>query len=654
MDFKFNLGIAMCRNRFFLITFLFHIAVLFGKDDSSNEDIMTKLRCAPSSIVNGSVNVITGQYCETATDIRMAGVSGLTFERSVGGAVFAGWNINLQGSLSFEVNAYSQLSKNWKYQFIYTGAHGQTEKFHHRLYSFFEKSSRKLPNRIECSQNNTKKGFTNTAAGYISGQTNIKNNHINYDYWAREAEYVNGQGEKHCFDGVRKDSVSWLYKIIFPNTLQWHYEYENTKKVKAVNANNDLLGWISFERIPQYDSSKYKPEVIVLASDGQRVRYTIKNIAEEANDYCAAITAVEGSHTPRVQYIYDRGQVAKKEYLDGRYQTTEYYRDGSSYSNGEIKVDANTTFLNRVAYQKAPVGHDISAVVTHRYFYYSYPKDKRKTQVYDANSWLTTYDSSNKRLDKITYHGPENIPQKRDRFYWSEMGNILCRSIENGNGEPQVCATYKYDWRGNVLEERLYGSLTGASHNPLFIYSTGIVRKYGGEQFLKTYTYSTKNIYNLVASESDGKKKITYAYKPQTNLLESKLTWDEQNVLRREFFQYNKSGCIARKINDDGCGTEQNDLLGVSERHITEYDHQNSPVVGLPSQVIQWVWNPATGAEEFVSKIAYTYTCEGWVAQEERFDSMGNSAGITTFSHDKYGNVSSKIDPLGPLYVAIR
>lgn len=247
------------------------------EDEFSNDDLLAELNGAPSGIVNGSVHVITGRYLDTAVDLRMAGASGLTFERSRIGRFFAGWNTNHQGSFAIDRKDYPEYYKKPKFHVIYSGAHG-----HSHVFTYKAKDMWKLPQKMELTQEMVEKGVTNISSGYISGQTNIKNDHIEFEVNQFRARFINSGGEVHFFSKTNERKVSNLDKIVFPNTIQWHYGYtdrNDLRKIQAINGHNEPCGWITFERAYEPKAHKHAPVAAVRSSDGQVVNYTIKDVA---------------------------------------------------------------------------------------------------------------------------------------------------------------------------------------------------------------------------------------------------------------------------------------------------------------------------------------------------------------------------------------
>jgi RHS repeat-associated protein len=647
----------MLRKTFFLILILSHtLQNIVANEDEGPEDILTKLNGAPSAIVNGSVHAITGRYCDTTVDIHMKGVSGLTFERSRFGRTLAGWNTNHHSTMIMSVQEPVRASAKCKYKFIYSGAHGQQH-----IYSKSAKNRYKLPKEITFTEKMADQGVTNLSRGHISGQTNVKNDYIKYDDIKNTGDFITGNGEIHVFNTLETNKEVNLKKITHPNTIQWHYKYTDKNdlcEIKAINGQWGVAGSISFTR--EYEKKPYKhpPKAYVESSDGQKVTYTVNNVAKKKSERCYTITKVEGSHIPTIDYNFKDCRLIKKWYPNDRFLATEYYSKGTHQNGKElVKVSSKSKCRGRVSYQCGPVGHDQKAIATYRYFYDidSKKHGKGTTRVYDAYDRLTTYAYNNNRIDTITYHSEDESPEKIEHFYWgsgNNIGNLVCRSIENGDGQPQLCRTFQYDGKGNVLEDRLYGNLTGTNHNPLSIDENGIVNENGIESIVKSFTYANSR-FNVVTSEDDGKKRTTYSYKPNTNLVVHKLAWVGDTVIQREFNEYNKFGCMTRTILDDGTSTDRNNLDGVSERHITEYDHNNSAVVGLPSRVTSLVWNPYTGNEEALKTVAYSYTREGWITAEHHLDSLGNTAKSTTYKHDRFGNVIKITDTQGNIITRI-
>jgi hypothetical protein len=67
----------------FLLVLVFLFSSLYSSE-FSNEKVLSNLGGLPSGIINSTVNVTTGNYCETHQDITVPGIENLSFQRTLG------------------------------------------------------------------------------------------------------------------------------------------------------------------------------------------------------------------------------------------------------------------------------------------------------------------------------------------------------------------------------------------------------------------------------------------------------------------------------------------------------------------------------------------------------------------------------------------
>jgi YD repeat-containing protein len=240
----------------------------------------------------------------------------------------------------------------------------------------------------------------------------------------------------------------------------------------------------------------------------------------------------------------------------------------------------------------------------------------------------------------IEYFNEKDQLRSSQKFYW-EGTELRCKAMFDENHQPLFAKTFVYD-AGNVVEEILWGYLTGNETTPLQIEASG--RCSGGESYRKTYSYY-KDQFNLLKTEyeEDGPT-YEYSYKSGTDLCTAKLTKDKKGaILTREFSFYNDDNLIVHEIVDDGSSSEPNDIRGVTQRLEKRYERNN--VSGLPESLSESYLDLNTQTLKPLKTIKYTYLNQR-VHTEEVFDALGVSRYTITTDYDDFGSIKRKTTPL--------
>lgn len=149
--------------------------------------------------------------------------------------------------------------------------------------------------------------------------------------------------------------------------------------------------------------------------------------------YCfdqGLLKAVSGSHSIPCSYEYKSGTLVKIRFPEGRDLTIDYDR------------------LGRVSKLKR------SGIVTREFIY-----GQGCTEVLNADSVKTRY-SYDMQLHSIDYFDDQNRLVRTDRKYY-EKSRLAARTVADGDGRIFSYRSMRYDGSGNVIEEKLYGNLTG-------------------------------------------------------------------------------------------------------------------------------------------------------------------------------------------------
>lgn len=632
---------------------------------------------APSALVNGSVNVITGDYTEFCTDMSIPGPEPLTFERSYvssdsyRGSLCQGWNKNHHGTLEMSYKRV-QININEKEGYSYELI-GDTSNYDSGLgvRMNYEKqtSSQKDSIQYRINKNLYNSGLTNISRGEISGRTNHKNDWIVCKKTECKAIITDGSGTTSIF----KEHAPTLKNIylhkqtIKPNRLRLRYNYdENLKQIRVIlkgSQDNPISSMEFF--VPPKDQFDKDPHFIISGSNGRKVRYNYVQTKKHGDKDHWYLKEVIKDSGPHESYVYEKYyskhdhenmRMVRKNLPDNRFMEIEYYKKkkNKSLKDSEFLIKSNKDCCkHKVKLQKEPVGTDKTPIKTYSYAYqYDEKKNSGFTIVKNAYEVPTRYEYLNNRLTEIHHYLDKSQKYRIEKFYWGAKGvfyegNLMSSVLCDSQSNIQMSRTNYYDSHGNVIVERLFGNLSGKSSAYLAMMSDGTPDPNDCEYDQKLYTYSNDGL-NLCLTESHQNTLITYTYHPQTNLIVSKLTSVDGTIVERQFFDYDLNGVLIQEISDDGSGGDKEDLKAITQRKITYITPAASPI-GYPAEIANYVLDRKTGREIFLKRTVNSYSAYGDLLQQETYDSLNDLAATKRWSYDTMGNLLEEMNALGEI-----
>jgi len=600
----------------------------------------------PDAFIQNSVNVINGDYCESATDLVITGPDALVLQRFystkdvITGVQEGGWRMLPQRFLVVGKDASGKSCTVGKDRFEWTSAFTGERSGGILPYSGWRNTNGSTKDPLKIDILNNAVGLVNTYAQEINGQTNHQNNllHCKGD----TCELSLGDGTRRIYQRVNDlpsqllgeeitpimaaqvidPTYFLLIQEVLPSGNRLFFSYDEDHHLIAIEMKNPSgkpLSWIHFS----YELAENKSQVYITTSDNRELTYQF--VANQ-------LTHVSGSHSIPVIYDYDSNLLVKKVLPEGRFVEI-------AYQDGKVQT------------LKGPHAQSGKAEIAHTF---SYGKDYTdavdamgiKTRyIYDKRSQLTTIERYD-HLGKLY-----RIEQK----FWgktkSDAGLLLAKTIGDGNGRIYSYRSFLYDKSGNVIEERLYGNLTGKQEVSLQVSPDGKLSNSDEEEcHLKTFGYSTDG-FNLLTKMGDCKGNQTlYTYKPGTNLLLRKLIYDKGNIKKRTFQSYNEDGVCIKVIEDDGSQEEESKIYGwsVTERHIKEIQPKAAlPGVGLPEVIQEKALDLKTKKEISIKKLVNTYDTQSNLLSCETYDANGEYAFTEKRTYTPIGKVASQTDAVG-------
>jgi RHS repeat-associated protein len=254
------------------------------------------------------------------------------------------------------------------------------------------------------------------------------------------------------------------------------------------------------------------------------------------------------------------------------------------------------------------------------------------TLIKQADGTYIQYDFSKDLLTtSIKWLDEQKTLKKQKILTWTKSHYLSSIEIQDKTGTILHKKTYDYDTFGNPTLETLHGNLTGKSPNETYT----ITREY------------SKDGRNLLLKEQTEEGKITkWEYLPETNLLTTKLIYDQEQILLREFHTYDDSNNLIQTIHDDGSSADPNNLTNVTQRTLTTYHlRQEQPFLHMPESCT--LTYSDQGEEKLLKQTHFVYDTYGNIKEEHIYDSNGKFAYTLYKTYNQRGNLLSETTPLG-------
>ncbi len=614
----------------------------------------------PDSFIAQCVNVINGDYCETDLDLEIAGPDVLTLQRYYNsknymtGKDFGGWRIFPQNFLVTGRDPQNKECKvgqdrfEWIYAFTGERSGGILS------YSGWRKISgdTKDPLKIEILKDTA--GMVNSFAGEMSGQTNHLNNRMHFKQ--ETCEIILGDGTKRIYQKVmtipteifgEEIAVNLAAKVTQPqyfllisetlpsgNVILFAYDEKGhiTSVEMKDSSQKKTHSWIHFA----YDFNLRGCRITVTTSDEKKLIYEFEKLTL-GKQAIFVLKEVKGNYGIPVSYNYGiKGSncfLTKKRLPEGRFVEIEYDDAG------------------RVKALKGP-----SALSGKPETAYSFNYADKCTEVSNAAGIKTRYRYDDRfQLIAIEHLGTDGKLHRTDKKYYGETKQdttfLLARTISDATGRIHSYRCFKYDGRGNILEEKLYGNLTGKQEASLQANADGqIINPDHEECHTKTFSYSEDGL-NLLTRLGDAKgNKTTYSYDKGSNRLIKKLIYEKDSVKKREFRFYNSDAVCIKTIEDDSSDDDIKYSYGTTEKHIIEVKPKEVlPGVGLPEVIEEKAVDLKTKNEILVKKLLNTYSPQGQLLSCATYDCNGVHAFTVGKTYNHLGQATSETDPEGKI-----
>ena len=645
----------MKKTAFFLL-FLFQM--LHSNEDARGLSLHDRLPIAttesgPNAMVDGSVNVITGEFVDSINLINVASPEPIHWQAYYVNSI--GWKFNSDAVAFFKTN-----SKGKKYE--HKCHYAEPGNSFASLVSRNQKSNEEFKVDFNMWEN---VGITNIGRVLASGQTNQKNfKMILPSHGSDTATFIQGDGSKRILKSAKTQHSGRIYKLMEKrgangNGLKYSYSGLDCR-MSSYNFNK------SFEYCSLSGSWRKPSDFIfynVLSSDNRRaeVKMVESFLAEQETSIVYGPNGKEWkagtkrivelireaypANSPPIEYGYERNDyrvpplMNLKMLPEGRMTRIDYNKVGEKVADGIglTKVTTNDRRRDRVRTIWKPLGKTNQLVRAYD-FAYNIGKDGSRgtTFVADPGGNQTWYVYGKHRLSCITkYVHEQPLPYYSYYYSWYEdgphKGNLKSERMHCLHYLVNFSKSYEYDNNGNVSAINTRGNFTGSNVDTR----------------TQTMTYSSDGL-NLLLSETEGRKTTKYIYKPGTNLLSVKLLLGDGKIMGREFYDYDEYGILICRIVDNGTSEEREDLSELTQRLITRiYPKYSTPCFGLPSEVTELYLDLETGEEKQLRRVVNQYTREGFLKNQEVYDSENQYCYSLAKEYNNYGQITFETNPLG-------
>lgn len=613
----------------------------------------------PDAYIQNCCNVINGEYCESATDLIVTGPDALILQRFytnknyITGEGVGGWRIFPQAFLVLGTDPKGKKCKVrgevFESVYAYTGERSGGIL----TYSGWKRPGGGTKDPLKLNPRSDCVGLVNTYAAETNGQTNHLNNRLFCN--DETCELTLGDGTQRLYARVqnipsmllgeellpimaRKVENAEYYRLVsekLPSGNIIYYTYTDGGHLSSVEIQNEpgtnIHSWLHFS----YQFCSESCQVEIASSDEKTLIYELKKI--KTNDRIHfALTHVRGSHCIPITYVYEDDS-------NGFFLTKKILPEQRFL---EIEYDSQA----RVSALKSPEAKSGESTQLYRFSY-----GATYTDVINAENINTRYHHDRRfQLTAIERYDQEGKLFRKDQKYYGQakrdMTLLIARTVGDGKGEIHSYRSFRYDAGGNVVEERLYGNLTGEQNVVLQVDAKGKLLNPNDEEcHLKKFTYSDDG-FNLLTSVGDCKGNYTtYQYEENSNRLSAKLICEKTSIKKREYRFYNEDAVCIKIVKDDGNTTKiRSYFTFIGEQYITEFSpKQLLPGVGLPETIEESALNTSSGQRIQIKKLVNVYSLQGDLLSCATYDSDGNFAYSRSKTYNHLGQVTSETDPKG-------
>ncbi len=610
----------------------------------------------PSTFLEDSVDIITGSCVITAEDLEVRGAEPIYITRQY----VSGTKKKKKGGWVFLPHLFLKFDRK-------TDIIKVKEPTGNAIYFYVPLTLSKELTPLYLEEEYSIKNLAYCKWETLSGENNIKKIEA---FISRDERWIyvlsaNGCSRlytRNSHQNKRDEEAPWTYHLKWeelPSGNIQSYSYDKHYRLKKIQTTNSSRTKIFASCNLNYreDDPKQYPDFAALSWTGDFATYLFEYNGKERLPKHQLIT-VEPPEKPKETFQYSHERAYRGRLISERKtekQTTHqyrYYRVGDRTvpkGDGQIKNDEDPR-VDRVKEILAPVGNDEKLIPKYRLFYKINEDRSGSTQVYDSENNLTIYHyNTYLQTTKIQRFDANNNPVNTELFIWGEkeyQADLQGRVALNAQEEPIIAQTYKYDDWGNIIEETLWGQITG--NTPLTLNEQLFPIDNGIDKATKKYQYDAKK-HNLLIYEEDEKGiQKEYHYFKNTELTEKSFAKIENKIIKRSFYQYSDDHLLIKEIHDDGQSKDPSDISGITQRNIKTYTlNEKEFLYGMIERIEEKYLDIETNQERPLRSIHLLYTPKGQIASKRLYDADGNFQYEKNYEYDKHNQLIKETNAIG-------
>ena len=405
-----------------------------------------------------------------------------------------------------------------------------------------------------------------------------------------------------------------------PETIgDTHYKYDDQNRLSSLECKGKKWEIL-------YPSDL---ECLIQNENGQELFYRFEkneDTRSESNLILKEVLRPDGTHVTyqyREHPILRKKLISRRELPDGRFSEIEYY-------SGSSRKDSDAGKVKSI---REPVGVDGEVVETQRLVYHP-----GFTEVFDAKNEKVIYRyEKSRRLCAIEQYQGEDL-YRVERYYWRD-DQLVSKTLEDGHGNILLCRSNRYDDKGNCIQHSIYGDLSGCNTTPVIMGKYGIPISNGVEVYRVRFEFDHDN--RMKKQIEDNGVELWFQYDEKSDRVSRKLLCKSGEICLRTFYHYDEEKNLSRLVVDDGKRASEEDLEGVSERHIQQISYRD----GKPENVEERYLDQ--GEESLLKRAENHYSSTGQVILQELYDAENQLRRTLSYEYDESDRRICTTDSLG-------
>ena len=469
-------------------------------------------------------------------------------------------------------------------------------------------------------------GVTNTSTGTISAKSQLKNQTIvfnpdqdkkgkSFTLYASDGtvrRYVNFEGQEKVDLGLAGHfylaSHYRLASETLPNGRILHYEWSHDNHLIGMRTSNPSnTKTLAKLPIPKLDLKKLGRSYSLTGSDGRTASYIYRQTGKKSAEFTQIISPEQADQ----HFGYSSNRLSQISLPNGRTVVIEY--SGS-----------------KVANLLAPIGPNGSLIPYYQFFY---DEEAKTSHCIDGLKNKTTYFwNDGYRLTQINRFEGEDIRKNSERFVWDGT-NLRCKVFCDDTTASLFAKTFVYDPKGNVLEEVLWGNVSGRGP-PLHLDPNGIPIDDGVEKAVTKNLYEARNL--LIRREEPNGLVTEYTYLVYAQLPSSKTLIANGLTLSQTTYFYDSDHTLVKEVVQEGSTVCK--VREIIPRKV-------EPYIGLPDLILdKCVEN---GVEKRLAKTKLHYTTGALVSQRDIYDAEDILQYSLFYKYDAKGRILEETNAIG-------